>query len=206
MRVEELLRDEALRSIESAVRTAEARTSGEIVPLVVDRSDSYATIRGAWAAFAAFASGIAMLYTPLDVIPWLPVVQAAAFVLVYLGAGQRDVLRALVPAAIRDASTQRAACLAFVEQGLTNTRDRTGVLLFVSLLEHRVIVLADRGIDSRVEPGTWDGVVERIVSGIRERHAEVGLCEAIETCGRVLAERFPRGADDVNELEDRLRT
>ncbi len=114
-------------------------------------------------------------------------------------------LRALIPEARRAERARLAAGLAFFELGLTSTRDRTGILLYVSLLEHQVVVLADRGIDEPVEPGTWDAVVERILDGIRSGRAEDGLCEAIERCADVLAARFPRRADDVNELPDRPR-
>ena len=103
-------------------------------------------------------------------------------------------------------AVDRAARLAFLSQGLVETRDRTGILIFVSLLEHRVEVIADRGIDTKVQPGTWDGVVDATLSGIRERRAEEGLCEAIRTCGELLAAEFPPRPDDTDELANRLRT
>ena len=87
--------------------------------------------------------------------------------------------------------------------GLVETRERTGILIYVSLLEHRVVVLADRGIHSRVEAGTWDAVVERVVVGIRENRAEAGLADGIRLCGEILAERFPIRAGDLNELPNR---
>ncbi len=204
MRVEELFGEQAQDAIERAVQEAERRTSGEIVPMVVDRSDNYPGVRAAAAALLAFASAVGLLGLELD--PWwLPPLQIAVFAAGYAGFGLRVPLGLLIPNRVRDERVDRAAGLAFLEHGLMETRDRTGILLYVSLLEHRVEVLADRGIHERVEPGTWDGVVRTILRGIRERRAEEGMVEAIRLCGDVLAPEFPSRSDDTNELGNRLR-
>ncbi|HXX48791.1 MAG TPA: TPM domain-containing protein, partial [Myxococcota bacterium] len=117
----------------------------------------------------------------------------------------RPLLRALLPAGLRRERVRRAAALAFHHGGLHATRERTGILLFVSLLERQVVVLADEGIHSRVADGTWDDVVARVLEGIRSGRADDGLVEAIRLCGEHLAAHFPRRADDVNELPDRPR-
>ena len=132
--------------------------------------------------------------------------QLAVFVAGYWLAGRRVLLRPLVPASRATAFVDSAAKLAFIEHGLVETRDRTGILIYLSLLEHRVEVLADRGIDRHVEDGTWDGVVRLVLRGVRERRAEEGLCQAIELCGEILASQFPPRPDDEDELENRLRT
>jgi putative membrane protein len=94
---------------------------------------------------------------------------------------------------------------AFYEEGLHRTREATGVLIFLSLLERRVQVLADRAIDERVPPGTWDGLVEQIVAGVRAGRPTEALCGAITRCGALLAPHFPvRGEDNPNELPDDL--
>jgi putative membrane protein len=205
MRAQDLLTDQASQRIEAAVRAAELRTSGEIVPSVVDRSDDYTGVRIGSAAAFAFAAGALVLGAPLEPRLWMLPVQAVALLLGYWITGQREVLRLLVPARLGEECTKQAAGLAFLDFGLAETRDRTGILIYVSLLEHRVVVLADRGIDRHVEPGTWDGVVAKILSGIRAGRAEDGLCDAISTCADVLAARFPRRADDVNEIPDTPR-
>lgn len=206
MRVERLFHPEAARAIEAAVKEAERRTSGEIVPMVVDRADAYPGLRTLVGAALAFLACVVILTTPLDLVLWLPLAQLVAFVVGYVLSGRRLVLRLLVPRAVAADAVNRAARIAFLEHGLTETRDRTGILIFIALLEHRVEVLADRGIDAHVEPGTWDGVVARILDGIRERRADEGLVAAIRHCGDLLAERFPPRPDDTDELADRLRT
>jgi putative membrane protein len=206
MRVEELFDAKAFQAVEDAVREAESRTSGEIVPMVVDRSDSYPGVRAAGAAVLAFVAGVAVLGLDLDPWLWLPPVQVGTFALGAWLLGNRRVLRHLIPERIRVERVDRAARLAFLENGLTETRDRTGILIYTSLLEHRVEILADRGIDAHVEAGVWDGLVSRILAAIRERRAEEGLVEAIRECGEILATPFPPRPDDTNELDNRLRS
>ncbi len=205
MRVEELFDSKAFQAVEAAVREAESRTSGEIVPMVVDRSDSYPGVRAAGAAVLAFVAGAVVLGLNLDPWIWLPPVQVGIFVLGAWLLGSRRLLRHLIPERIRAERVDRAARLAFLENGLTETRDRTGILIYTSLLEHRVEILADRGIDSQVEPGVWDALVKRILAAIREKRADQGLIEAIRECGDILAARFPPRPDDTNELDNRLR-
>jgi putative membrane protein len=204
-RVEALLDEGARNAIEAAVAEAEARTSGEIVPVIVDRSDGYPGVRAAAAALLAFAAGVAVLGLGLDPWLWLPPAQIAAFALGYLAAGQRALLRWLIPDGVRAERVDRAAGLAFLEHGLVETRDRTGILIYVSLLEHRVLVLADRGIHERVAAGTWDGVVRLVLDGIREGRAEEGLVAGIRCCGEILAADFPPRPDDSDELSNRPR-
>ncbi len=206
MRVEDLFDEAAFAAVEEAVRLAEERTSGEIVPMLVNRSDAYPGVRAAGAAALAFGAGAVVLSLDIAHALWLPPVQLAVFALGAWLLGWRHLLRHLVPPSIRAERVDRAARLAFLEHGITETRDRTGILIYVSLLEHRVEVLADRGIQAHVPDGTWDGVVGTILDGIRARRAEHGLIEAVGRCGDILAERFPPRPDDEDELSNRPRT
>ena len=206
MRVEDLFDPEGHEAVRGAVQEAERHTSGEIVPMVVEKSDDYPGVRAVSAAVLAFAAGVVVLASPLDARLWLPPVQLVAFAAGYVIAGWPPVLRLLLPVSIRTTRVHQAAHLAFLEEGIVETRDRTGILLYISLLEHRVEVVADRGIDERVQEGTWEGVVRLILDGIRRRRAEEGLVDAIRLCGEILAVQFPPRPDDTDELPDRLRT
>jgi putative membrane protein len=107
----------------------------------------------------------------------------------------------------RVAEAMHATCLAaFTEHGLHYTRDHTGILILISLLEHRVQVLADRGINQKVAPGTWNEIVGMITAGIKSSQACDAFCKAIERCGEILAAHFPRQTDDRDELPNRLVT
>jgi putative membrane protein len=94
---------------------------------------------------------------------------------------------------------------AFYKHGLHNTKGGTGILILVSLLERRVHVLADKGLNDRVPAGTWDGLVNGIIDGIRTGQATDAICAAIAKCGSLLAQVSPVGSgDNPNELPDTL--
>jgi len=100
---------------------------------------------------------------------------------------------------------RRRAELAFYEHGLHKTREGTGILIMASLLERRVQVLADKAINDRVPPGTWDTLVNDLVKGIKDGRPTEAFCEAIAKCGDLLAEHFPaRPGDNPDELDDDL--
>ena len=98
------------------------------------------------------------------------------------------------------------ALASFTEHGLHYTRDHTGILVLVSLLERRVEVLADRGINAKVETGTWQEIVRILTDGLKTNHAGDAYCKAIQRCGEILAAHFPRQSDDKDELPNRLVT
>lgn len=205
MRVETLVGEEGVAAIEAAVRAAELSTSGEIVPVILERSDEYFELRLGGAALAAFAAGAALAWLRPEVAHWIVPTQIGVFALAAWLLGARRLLGALLPHRLKDARVVRAAEAAFLETGVAETSARTGILIFVSLLERRVVVLADRGIHARVAEGTWDGVVELVVAGIRAERAEHGLVDGIRRCGEILARHLPRRAEDANELPDRPR-
>ena len=95
-----------------------------------------------------------------------------------------------------------AALTAFFRHRLAETRDRTGILLFVSVYERRAMVLADKGINLKVPPETWQQVVDLVLEGIREGRAADGLCEAVTRCGQLISAQFPVRAGDKDELRN----
>ena len=98
------------------------------------------------------------------------------------------------------------ATQAFISEEVFATRDRTGILIFLSLHERRVLVLGDSGINKKVKPSDWDGIVNMIVSGIREGKTTEGMISAIRECGKLLEQHgVQRRPDDTDELSDDLR-
>ena len=83
-----------------------------------------------------------------------------------------------------------------------HTKDGTGILIFISMLEQRVELIADKGIAEKVESDFWQKLVNNIISGIKEKRMVASLCESIKECGDLLAADFPRQTDDENELSD----
>jgi putative membrane protein len=116
------------------------------------------------------------------------------------------VKRWLVGEEILESRARRRAAVAFVEQEVFRTRDRTGILLFLSLFEHRVVLLADAGIDQKVEENRWETITRRLAAGIRQGRAGPALLEAIQACGELLERHgVERRKDDRDELSNELR-
>ena len=201
-------------AIRRAAAEAESETSGEVVPFVVGRCDDYPGAAWTVAAWSAMAASVVAGALHMWIGAWggsavvwltLPVVGAAL-----LGRLAADRLPGLRRRFVADETITRRvtarAEAAFLEEEVFLTRERTGVLLFVALFEHRVVVLGDAGINARVEQSEWDGIVADLTDGIRGGRPAEALGQAIAACGRLLSEhRVERREDDVNELTDTLR-
>jgi putative membrane protein len=207
MRAERLFTPPEQESIRQAVIAAESKTSGEIVPMIVTSSARYTEIELFGVVTGLF---LGMLLGWLWHDPWesyhlnlLPVIGATVgFLVTRIPAVKR---RLASKSRIAEAVNDR--CLAaFTEHGLHYTRNHTGILILVSLLEHRVEVLADRGINEKVPPGTWNEIVGILTAGLKSGRACEAFCKAVERCGEILATHFPRQADDRDELPNKLVT
>ena len=202
--------------IRAAVSEAETRTAGEIVPYVVRRSGDYEV--AVWRGASAGALLVGMLTLSVawgyDGWGWGWLYSAWALALAMTMGGVAGALvslaepvrRALAGAALLDEQVHRRAALAFVEEEVFDTRDRTGILLFVSLFEHRIEVVGDAGINAKVEQAEWDEVVEIVRDGIRGQSLADGLARGIERCGDLLHRRGVEvRPDDTDELADDVR-
>jgi putative membrane protein len=216
MSAPQLFTDADRRLIEEAVREAESRTSGEIVPVVVQRSGTYPSVP--WkAAMIGILPGL-LLHEWLVLSgagwgpdPWL---QQLLPLTILAGALLGVGLVRWIPAVERMFISEREmvemvhvrARQAFLDNEVFLTRERTGILLLVSLFEHRVEVLGDSGITDRVAEDAWGDVVADIITGIKRGEATQGMVAAIGRCGRLLESAgVARRADDDNELDDSLR-
>ena len=198
------------QKIRAAVDAAEKQTRGEIVPMVVPVSGRYeaAHLLGGLLALLTLACllilervGWGLSYSPPVVLLGV----LAAYILGSLAGSLPVLLRLLTPDRQMDLQVRRRAEAAFYEHGLHKTREGSGILIMISLLERRVQILADRAIDEKVPPATWDAVVQQLVSAIKEGRPTDGLCRAIAQCGALLAEHFPaRPGDNPDELSDDL--
>lgn len=207
MKAENFFTESEKERIRQAIVAAEAKTAGEIVPMIVTSASRYSEIE-LIGLVAGLFTGILIEWFWSD--PWgspyfqlWPVFGA---LLGFLIGRIPDVKRLLTPTSRIGEAVHTLSLASFTEQGLHYTKDHTGILILVSLLEHRVEVLADRGINLKVAQGTWDEIVHRITAGIKAGQACDGFCQAIERCGDILATHFPRQADDKDELPNRLVT
>jgi putative membrane protein len=191
--------------IADAVRKAERRTSGEFVTVIARRSDTYLVMPLLIAAaLALILPGAFWLLGLVHDFGTLYVLQLAVFIALALLLHWQVIAVQLVPERIKAARVTRRAREQFLLRGLHRTRERAGVLLFVSVAEHRVEIIADEGIHARVAPGAWDTIVANFTREVRERRVAAGFVGAIEAIAEILATHFPRAPDDANELPDRL--
>ena len=200
--------------IAAAVREAEKVTAGEIVPYVVGQSDHYESAEwraGVLFGFVAFVSMTILRNLTGDWSRFDPVGIGGAT----LGAGGIAMLAVrFIPSlkrlfAGRHTMTRRVeqrAAEAFITEEVFATHNRTGILIFLSMLERRVMVIGDAGIHSKVRQEDWHGIIDLVVQAIRAGKPADGLIEAIRRCGALLAAHgLTRGPGDSDELSDDLR-
>lgn len=206
---------EELERIKAAVRKAEEKISGEIVPVFVERSGFYtiANYRG-----GTLLAGITFMAIIIfdRYIPALAIFDPMLIFMVVAMAGLSGGIlthsipllkRMLISRVHLDQATRKRAETAFLEEEIFNTRQRTGILIFISFFEHEVMVIADKGISKVVEQKEWDSMVQHIIEKVREGRITEGIETAILRCGEILLEKgFLKSADDINELQDDLRT
>lgn len=193
--------------IKNTIRETELKTSGEIVPVVLSKSDFYPAAHFRISLFFAFLSSL-VAYSLYDfddpiVLIWI---QIPGMILGYL-LGYIPFLKRLASteSEMNEEVYQRAVEV-FHTTNVSKTKDRTGIMIFVSLLERRVEVMADIGIDSVVSDDYWDKLVSELVVKIKSGKVIEGIAGAIEICGEDLIENFPIKADDQNEITDELIT
>ena len=198
----EFFSKEEQQEIEAAVKAAEAKTSGEIVPMVVESSYEYPRAELIGGGTLALALGLIISWAFGGESIWwfLPVFIVSFFAFQQLIRNLPDFKRKLIHPDELTAEVKEKALVNFIEQGLHETRDRTGILILISLFEHRVQVLADSGINEKVPEHTWEEIVETIIFGLKSENACAATCQAIERCGELLQEYFPRKHDDTDEL------
>ena len=198
------------KTICDAVHRAERKTSGEIVPMLVAESHDYplAAVRGA--AFVALAAAL-LLTAPVAAMFWLNStnmwVFLGLFVSVFLGSHllikrMHALKRLFLFEEEMDAEVRDGAFSAFFTERLYKTRDANGILIFISLFEHRAWIIADSGISERIPCERWEEAVAVITHGIREKKQCQALCQAIDMVGDILEKEFPIRDDDLNELHD----
>jgi putative membrane protein len=194
--------------IHRTIKSMETRTSGEIAVILVDQSDPYpegeflgGILIGGLLAFVAtlgFFHGQIWFLIPLHFLFFLPLYllfQKIPFLKTpFLGAGRKE------------AAVRRRALQAFYEKGLYRTHRHTGVLFFLSLLERKVWVLADKGIYEKIKQETLTQFAGQVSAGVRDRLAGRALVQAIQGIGNLLAEHFPIAPGDIDELPDEVMT
>ena len=191
--------------ISLAVLEAEKQTTGEIVPMIVAQSDDYPGARWRLAIVIALLFGFLAYFFLDDFDPaWILWVQIPGL---YIGYGLGTfgvVLRPFLVSSKVDEEVHQRALQAFFSRGLHTTKDRTGILVMASLLEHRAEILADTGISAKVSKDTWEGILTSMTGRIKLGDLTEGLCIAVHECGEVLAKDFPGTHDNPDEISNKV--
>ena len=198
------LTQEDQNQISATIAAVESKTAGEVVVALVGQSDDYAQIRyttafcmtiiTAWLANHVPLGGLSEYLIPLQLPVFFIWIQATK-------------LPALTRFLVKQVSPERArerAMRMFIERGIHNTRDQSGLLVMLSELEHQVVILGDAGIHAKVGDPGWEAYIQRIVEGLQQRQAGQAVVSVLKDLGEILATHFPAREDDTNELSDKV--
>lgn len=191
-------------AIAEAVRRAELQTAGEIVVVIDRAASSYRNVPVMMAlTLALFVPWPLLSMTVMSAqrIFMIQLFCAAVLLgaLLWYGRGGR-----FVPGFVKRRRAHEAALREFTARGLTRTKGRTGVLLYIALQERYAEVLADSGIDGLVAADTWRGIIEPLLAAAREDRLAEGLIKAVDGVGAVLAQHVPPVPGDVDELSNKV--
>jgi len=210
--------------VTAAVAAAEKETDGEIVTIVARRSDAYHDAGLHWAIgavflglslAAAFPGHARALCSRLlnnwdhDLPDWQMLTVLLGFlILLFLAVryalAWMPLRMALTPAATKTRRVHRRAMALFRAVAQGRTRGGTGVLIYLSLDEHRAEIVADSAINEKVSAETWGAAMAALIDAVRDRRPGEGMAAAVAQVGAVLAAHFPKSQDNPNELPDRL--
>jgi putative membrane protein len=191
-------------AISAIIRAAEAKTSGEIVCVLAETSSDARALPILVAAIVALALPWLLDAWTVMTVHRILSLQILAFVVLVPVLCLPAIRVALLPRRARRAAAHRAALEQFVIRGIARKKDRSGVLIFVSLAERYARIIADEGIASRVPQSEWQIAIDTLVEHIGDGRIAEGFIDAIERCGSVLAAHFPRTGATRDELPDRI--
>lgn len=214
------LSDSDMEEIKNAVKKAEEKTSGEIALALTAESDHYSfwelLASTYFAAFVfivllPFASGISNLYDkffwgcPVWLLPaFYGIATLAAIIFGFYFSNIPFIDRLVIPRNIKSQAVTNRAFRHFAQSGVYETKEHSGILIFVSYLEKQVRIVADSGISQKIRQDLWNIIADDLALGIKNGNTKEGFIAAVEKCGELLAEKFPAEKENPNELPDGL--
>lgn len=208
--VKKILTEEEQQKITETVQKMEKKTSGEIVPMVVSASGDYPLASVVCGAF--FSLPFSLLFThwvgerlwlgPQNMYLFL-VIFLFLFTAIFFCATRMSSLKSFFLSTKQvEKAVQESALAAFYSEKLYKTAQENGILIYVSLYERKVWILADHGINEKIEQTVWDSIVVELALGIKEGNCCEAICSAVEGVGNILKEHFPYQKDDEDELHN----
>lgn len=187
-----MLNSQYRRKLAEAIKEVEANTDAELVTVLARESDNYLYISTLWAAF------LALLLAPLiQFLPWwidyrqVFTLQWVLFIALAVLFRWRPLTMRLVPKKVKYWRAANLARRQFLQQELHSTKDRLGLLIFVSEAEHYVEILADRGLAEQITDENWQEIVENFIREIKRGRTGDAFVHCIEQCGELLREAAP---------------
>ena len=190
-------------AVSDAIRKAETSTSGQIVCVLAHSSSEYGYVPILWASALALITPWPLIYFTQLSVQRIFLIQLVVFIVVGVVLALGPLRFSLVPRAVRRARAHRAALEQFVVRGISRTKNRTGILIFVSLAEHYARIIADEGIAAKVHNSEWQAVIDALTAHMHDGRIVDAFTSAIDRCGAVLAAHAPPDGSP-NELPDRL--
>jgi putative membrane protein len=210
--------------VTAAVGAAEKSTDGEIVTIVTEKSHAYRDVVIAWATAAAFLllgliAAFPELYRAIliwalggwevdfsagEYLTMIFFAMVAKFVGVWLFLQWMPLRFAVIPRGIKHRRVRERAITLFKVGAERRTKGLTGILIYVSLAEHRAEIVADEAIVAKVAPEIWGDAMAALIDEIRAGRPGHGMAAAVQQIGLVLTEYFPKSGANPNELPDRL--
>jgi putative membrane protein len=192
--------------LKATTQEVESRTIGEIVVMVVDRSDHYieAEILGGVLLGGLLSLILTLLFFHSSVWSYVPLSFLFFFPCRLLFQRAEALKKLFVGIRRKEEAVKQRAERVFFERGLYRTKKNTGVLFFLSLFERKIRVLADKGIYEKMDQETLDRFANEVSSGIREGRACEALSQAIRKIGGLLSQHFPITSNDTDELPNEV--
>ena len=195
-------RDQA--RIADAIKSAESRTSAQIVCVVAKASSSYTLFALLWASLTAFAAPWPLIYSEAFGAGEIYLVQIGLFCTLFALFSTPPLRYALVPLKVRRARAHRAALEQYTLRGIATTHSRRGVLIFISKAERWARIMVDEGIAEKIPAHHWQSAIDALLQGARRQQMTDGFIDAIAICAAELERQFPPQPDDQNELPNRI--
>ncbi len=190
-------------AVSAAIRDVEHKTSGQLVCVLAHSSSNYAYFPILWTSLLALLTPWPLINFTQWSVQRIFLVQLAVFIIAGLILSMTSLRFVLVPRAVKRAQAHGVALEQFVVRGITRTKNRNGVLIFVSLAERYARIIADEGIAAKVQAVEWQAAIDALTAHMRDGRIAEGFIAAIERCGAVLATHAPPD-DSPHTLPDRL--
>lgn len=206
------LNEDDISQIEKAVAQAELKTNGEIVPVIVRQSAATRSLFGFLFAllFLSFFSVSDLLLKEMLDLSTYPA--AAISILIYLSlvpisarlSQSEFIIRRFIHPLDLDQQAYQRAILEFYSLDLNKTDGSTGVLIFISMVDHEVVILGDKAINDKIKENEWEKIKDQMLVDLKQKEVASAFIKAINSAGLILEKHFPKGLSNPNELKNKL--